>query len=116
MSCAVYFIAFLFIILLFFILIYIFYFIFSYLYLCIFSCVYVTYNCTVHGVNLTYISLLFIFCIIVYVTNTNLESGLSISELHASQLTQELSLVQSRQCHVVTKVYKLHFFLILASV
>ncbi len=46
---------------------------FSYLYLCIFSCV-VTYNCTVHGADLTYISLLVIFCIIVHVTNTNLES------------------------------------------
>ncbi len=42
--------------------------------LCIFSCVYVTYNCTVHGVDLIYISLLVIFCKIVYVTNTNLES------------------------------------------
>ncbi len=28
---------------------------FSYLYLCIFSCVCVTYNCTVHGVDLNYI-------------------------------------------------------------
>ncbi len=47
---------------------------YSYLYLCIFSCVSVTYNCTVHGADLTYISLLVIFCIIVYVTNTNLET------------------------------------------
>ncbi len=47
---------------------------FSYLYLCIFSCVCVTYNCTVHGADLTYISLRIIFCIIVYVTNKNLES------------------------------------------
>ncbi len=38
---------------------------FSYLYLCRFSCV--TYNCTVHGADLTYISPLVIFCIIVYV-------------------------------------------------
>ncbi len=44
-----------------------------YLYLCIFSCVCISYNCTVHGADLTYISLLIIFCIIVYVTNTNLE-------------------------------------------
>ncbi len=47
---------------------------FSYLFLCIFSCVCVTYNCAVHGVDLTYISLLVIFCIIVYVTNKHLES------------------------------------------
>ncbi len=45
-----------------------------YLYLCIFSCVCISYNCTVHGADLTYISLLIIFFIIVYVTNTNLES------------------------------------------
>ncbi len=32
------------------------------------------YNCTAHGADLTYISLLVIFCIIVYVTNTNLKS------------------------------------------
>ncbi len=42
---------------------------FSYLYLCIFSCVCIPYNCTVHGADLTYISLLVTFCIIVYVTN-----------------------------------------------
>ncbi len=49
--------------------------IFSYLYLDIFSCVCVAYNCTVHGADLTYILLLVIFCIIMYVTNkTNLES------------------------------------------
>ncbi len=60
---------------LFFYLIFIFFLHFSsYLYLCIFSCVCVTYNCTVHVVNLTYISLLVIFCIMLYVTNTNLES------------------------------------------
>ncbi len=48
---------------------------FSYLYLDIFSCVCVAYNCTVHGADLTYILLLVIFCIIMYVTNkTNLES------------------------------------------
>ncbi len=47
---------------------------FLYLYLCIFSCVSVTYNCTVHGADLTYISLLVIFCIIVHVMNKNLES------------------------------------------
>ncbi len=46
---------------------------FTYLYLCIFSWVCIPYNCTVHGADLTYISLLVIFCIIVYVTNTNLE-------------------------------------------
>ncbi len=39
---------------------------FPYLYLCIFSCVCVPYNCTVHGAAVTYISLLVIFCIIVY--------------------------------------------------
>ncbi len=33
-----------------------------------------TYNCTVHGADLTYISLLVIFHIIMYVTNKNLES------------------------------------------
>ncbi len=33
----------------------------------------------------------------------------------AAQLTQGLSLAQSRQCRVITKVYKLHFFFILAS-
>ncbi len=38
----------------------------------LFCCV--TYNTTVHGADLTYISLLVIFCIIVYVMNTNLES------------------------------------------
>ncbi len=51
----------------------IFYFIFSipifmYILLCC-----VTYNCTLHGADLTYISLLVIFCIIVYVMNKNLE-------------------------------------------
>ncbi len=52
---------------------YYFYFIlFSYLYLCIFSCVWFLYNCTLHGADLTYISLLVIFCIIVYVTNKTL--------------------------------------------
>ncbi len=57
-----------------FILFFIFYFIFlPYLYLCIFSCVCISYNCTVHGAHLTYISLLVMFCIIVYVTNKNLE-------------------------------------------
>ncbi len=40
-------------------------------YLCILSCVCNPYNCTVHGADLTYISLLVvIFCIIVYETNT----------------------------------------------
>ncbi len=39
---------------------------FSYLYLCIFSCVCIPYNRTVHGADLTYISLLVIFCIIVW--------------------------------------------------
>ncbi len=48
---------------------------FSYLYLCIFSWVSVSYNFTVHGADLIYISLLIIFCIIVYVTNINLESA-----------------------------------------
>ncbi len=38
---------------------------FPYLYLCIFSCVYIPYNCTFHGADLTFNSLL----IIVYVTN-----------------------------------------------
>ncbi len=42
---------------------------FPYLYLCIFSYVWTSYNCTIHGADLTYISLLVIFCIIVYVTN-----------------------------------------------
>ncbi len=64
----------LFYILLFFIFILIFFtYFFPYLYLCIFSCVCIPYNCTVHGADLTYISLLVIFCIIVYVINTNLE-------------------------------------------
>ncbi len=49
-------------------------FFFSYLYLCIFFCVCISYNCTVHGADLIYISLLIIFCTIVYVTNKNLES------------------------------------------
>ncbi len=40
--------------------------------LCIFSCVCVTYNCTVHWADLTYISLLIIFCRIEYVTNKTL--------------------------------------------
>ncbi len=48
-----------------------FFFFLFYLYLCIFSCV-VTYNCAVHWANLTYISLLIIFCIIEYVTNKSL--------------------------------------------
>ncbi len=52
----------------------IFYFIFlPYLYLCIFSCFCIPYKCTVHGADLTYISLLIIFCITVYVTNENHE-------------------------------------------
>jgi len=50
------------------------YYFFSYLYLCIFSCVCIPYSCSVHGGDLTYISLLVIICIIVYVTNKNLES------------------------------------------
>ncbi len=41
----------------------------SYQYLCIFSCFCVTYNCTVHGADLTYILLLVIFHIIMNVTN-----------------------------------------------
>ncbi len=45
---------------------------FPYLYLCIFSCVCIPYDCTVHGADLTYILLLVIFCIIVYVTNKTL--------------------------------------------
>ncbi len=45
--------------------------------LCIFSCVCISYNCTVHEADLTYISLLIIFCIIVYVTNKNLEKNQS---------------------------------------
>ncbi len=51
-----------------------FYFYFLYLYLCIFSCVCIPFNLTVHGADLTYFSLLIILCIVVYVTNTNLES------------------------------------------
>ncbi len=47
---------------------------FPYLYLGIFSCVCISYNCTVHGANLTNIAFLIIFCIIVYVTNKYLES------------------------------------------
>ncbi len=43
---------------------------FSYLYLCRFSCA-VTYNCTVHGADLTYISPLVIFCMW---KNKNLQS------------------------------------------
>ncbi len=39
----------------------------------VYSLVWCYYNCTVHGPDLTYISLLIIFCIVVYVTNTNLE-------------------------------------------
>ncbi len=40
----------------------------------VYSLVFVTYNCTVHGADLTYISLLVIFRIIMYVTNKNPES------------------------------------------
>ncbi len=47
---------------------------FSYLYLCIFSCVCVSYNCTVHGANLNYISLMVILSIIVYETNKKQKS------------------------------------------
>ncbi len=54
--------------------------IFPYLYLCIFSYVCIPYNCTVHGADLTYISLLVIFCIIVHVTNKTLESNSCKSE------------------------------------
>ncbi len=60
-------------------------FFFPYQYLCIFSCVCVTYNCTVHGADLTYISLLVIFCIIMYVTNTNLESYLLLCHIFEKQ-------------------------------
>ncbi len=65
-------------------LLFIFYLIFfPYLYLCIFSCVCISYNCTVHGADLTYISLLkCIFCIIVYVMNRNLESLINKSLHH----------------------------------
>ncbi len=42
---------------------------FPYLYLCILSCVYISYNCTVHGADLTHISLLITFCIMVYAMN-----------------------------------------------
>ncbi len=53
---------------------------FSYLYLFKFSCVCVTYNCTVHGADLTYISMLLIFCIIMYVMNKILKMQCSASE------------------------------------
>ncbi len=44
-------------------------------YIYVYSLVFfIPYNCTVHGADLTYISQLVVFCIIVYVTNTNLES------------------------------------------
>ncbi len=71
-----------FIIFYFLILLFIFYFFnfFPYLYLCMFSCVCIWYNCTVHGADLTYMSLLVIFCIIVYVTNKNLVIQGHISE------------------------------------
>ncbi len=64
---------------------------FPYLYLCIFSCVCISYNCTVHGLDLTYISLLVIFCIIVYVTNTilNLFSYHLLSVEKGAALTLE---------------------------
>ncbi len=39
---------------------------------CVFSCVCIPNNCTVHWVDLTYISLLIIFCIIAYVLNKTL--------------------------------------------
>ncbi len=57
---------------------------FSYLYLCIFSCVCIPCNCSVQGADLTYISLLVIFCIIVYVTNKILSLELTISESNSS--------------------------------
>ncbi len=45
------------------------------LYLCIFSCVVLhILHCPLSGPDLTYITLLIIFCIIEYVTNKNLES------------------------------------------
>ncbi len=42
---------------------------FLHTYIYVYSLVCVTYNCIVHGADLNYISLLVIFCIIVYVTN-----------------------------------------------
>ncbi len=43
---------------------------FFHTYIYVYSLVFVTYNCNVHGADQTYILLLVIFCIIVYVTNT----------------------------------------------
>ncbi len=53
---------------------------FSYLYLFKLSCVCVTYNRTVHGADLTYISLLVIICIIMYATYKILKMQCSASE------------------------------------
>ncbi len=80
---------------------FIFYFIcFPYLYLCIFSCVFVTYNCTVHRADLTYISLLVIFCIIIYVTNTNLES----LELYTTYFSHILIFISICTFHTCTYI------------
>ncbi len=51
--------------------------------------------CTVHGADLTYISLLVLFCIIVYVTNTNLED-LKTGNIvgHTWNITPEISVVK----------------------
>ncbi len=49
----------------------------------------VAYNCTVHGADLTYISLLVIFCIIVYVMNKTL--NLEPQEALATDASQSIS-------------------------
>ncbi len=49
--------------------------------------------CTVHGADLTYISLLVLFCIIVYVTNTNLEDLKNVEILWA-KITPAISVVK----------------------
>ncbi len=75
---------------------------FSYLYLCIFSCVCVTYNCTVHGAGLTYISLLIIFCIIVCVWRIQI---LNIDVMH-SRWWDLQSLCNLTSRNVVFKVFQ----------
>ncbi len=73
-----------------------------YLYLCILFCVCVTYNCTVHGADLTYILLLVIFCIIVYVMNKyNFESwttGLSETVINCISHYQQLEKCLNKRC------------------
>ncbi len=95
---------------------------FSYLYLFKFSCV--TYNRTVHGADLTYISLLLIFCIIMYAMNKILKMQCSAFLFRltspiplrfqalqsTSKLTVRYTIHDSMNCHRIKLLPAIHVF------